>query len=168
MMGLGLRLCSCTRMVPAALPTAWRLYGRQAVAVSHRAVGLTIYSEWWQTTLLFVVQCCLCSSKRQRMCIPTISGRFVSSSLHIYPACSHCTAFHAPTALCFELLQSPCMYLARFCVYWASMPLYPSINTAFSGNLWNHDCDTNKTSQRTFTLGFYGGWCENVFWGALF
>ena len=55
------------------------------VSVGHRAVGLTICSEWWQTTLLFVVWCCLCSTKGQCLCIPTISGRFVSSSLHIYP-----------------------------------------------------------------------------------
>lgn len=58
-----------------------------------------------------MVQCCLCSSKRQRMCIPTISGRFVSSSLHIYPTCSHCTAFFAP-ALCFYCYSRPaCIWL---------------------------------------------------------
>lgn len=112
LLGLGLRFCSCTRMVPAAQPTAWRLYGRQAVAISHSVVGLTIFSEWWQTTLLFVVQCCLCSSKRQSLCIPTISGRFVSSSLHIYPACSHCTAFLTPKALCFNCNSCPaCIWL---------------------------------------------------------
>lgn len=59
-----------------------------------------------------MVQCCLCSSKRQRLCIPTISGRFVSSSLHIYPACSHCTAFLAPAALCFYCYSHPaCIWL---------------------------------------------------------
>ena len=82
--GLGLRFDACSHTVPAAYPTAQCLHGRQAETDSHRAVGLTADREWWCATLLFVVQCCLCSFKRQHLLIPTISGRFVSSSVHIY------------------------------------------------------------------------------------
>lgn len=43
--GSALVVLALSHMVPAASPTARRLHGRQAAAVSHRAVGLTIYSE---------------------------------------------------------------------------------------------------------------------------
>lgn len=96
-----------------------------------------------------------------------ICGRFVRLFLHIYPACSHVTALLTATALFFYLLQSPCMCLARLCVYPASRPVYPLINTALVGIFETKSVIQIKQPKHFhiiyFMLRFYDSCYENLF-----